>query len=55
MFLVIIAAMACTVGHVNNGGQLMKLVNSFMKALEVDAVMQKFSKKITNVPFLFMF
>lgn len=52
ILLVAIAAIARTVGHLNKSAEVMKLVNNLMKAPEVAATMQEFSKEMTKVPFL---
>lgn len=49
--LATIAAIARTVGHLNKSAEVMKLVNNLMKAPEVAATMQEFSKEMTKVFF----
>ncbi|KAK9185858.1 hypothetical protein WN943_026217 [Citrus x changshan-huyou] len=46
--LATIAAIARTVGHLNKSAEVMKLVNNLMKAPEVAATMQEFSKEMTK-------
>ncbi|EXC31799.1 Vacuolar protein sorting-associated protein 24-1-like protein [Morus notabilis] len=41
-------AIACTVGHLSKSSEVMKLVNNLMKAPEVAATMQEFSKEMTK-------
>ncbi|BAF10614.2 Os03g0108400 [Oryza sativa Japonica Group] len=44
-----IVATARTVGHLSKSTEVMKLVNNLMKAPEVAATMQEFSKEMTKV------
>lgn len=46
------AAIARTVGHLSKSAEVMKLVNDLMKAPEMAATMQEFSKEMTKVSFL---
>lgn len=45
------SATARTVGHLSKSAEVMKLVNGLMKAPEVAATMQEFSKEMTKVFF----
>ena len=42
-------AIARTVGHLSKSAEVMKLVNNLMKAPEMAATMQEFSKEMTKV------
>ena len=44
-----LSATARTVGHLSKSTEVMKLVNNLMKAPEVAATMQEFSKEMTKV------
>ena len=44
-----LAAISRTVGHLSKSAEVMKLVNNLMKAPEVAATMQEFSKEMTKV------
>lgn len=54
IFLVALAAIARTVGHLSKSAEVMKLVNNLMKAPEVAITMQEFSKEMTKVFFWFL-
>lgn len=43
------AAIARTVGHLSKSAEVMKLVNDLMKAPQMAATMQEFSKEMTKV------
>lgn len=43
------AAIARTVGHLSKSAEVMKLVNNLMKAPQMAATMQEFSKEMTKV------
>lgn len=45
----VLAALARTVGHLSKSTEVMKLVNDLMKAPEMAATMQEFTKEITKV------
>lgn len=47
--LYVLAALARTVGHLSKSAEVMKLVNNLMKAPEMAATMQEFTKEITKV------
>lgn len=47
------SATARTVGHLSKSAEVMKLVNNLMKAPEVAATMQEFSKEMTKVNWSF--
>lgn len=44
------AAIARTVGHLSKSAEVMKIVNDLMKAPQMAATMQEFSKEMTKVP-----
>lgn len=46
------AAIARTVGHLSKSAEVMKLVNNLMKAPQMAATMQEFSKEMTKVPLI---
>jgi hypothetical protein len=43
------SATARTVGHLSKSAEVMKIVNNLMKAPELAATMQEFSKEMTKV------
>ena len=46
------SAIARTVGHLSKSAEVMKLVNNLMKAPEMAATMQEFSREMTKVCFI---
>jgi charged multivesicular body protein 3 len=50
-----IVATARTVGHLSKSAEVMKIVNNLMKAPELAATMQEFSKEMTKVIRYFCF
>ncbi|EEF38648.1 neuroendocrine differentiation factor, putative [Ricinus communis] len=48
LLLVVVRTIARTVGHLSKSAEVMKLVNNLMKAPEVAATMQEFSKEMTK-------
>ena len=49
------SAVARTVGHLSKSAEVMKLVNNLMKAPQMAATMQEFSKEMTKDTYLYSF
>ena len=49
------SAVARTVGHLSKSAEVMKLVNNLMKAPQMAATMQEFSKEMTKGTYLYSF
>ena len=49
------SAVARTVGHLSKSAEVMKLVNNLMKAPQMAATMQEFSKEMTKVHLLLFY